>query len=221
MCTCVATYTTILYTHIVPRLCRYDAVYINLTQKPKWYLEKYPLGKVPCIELEDGEALTESLIIADYLEDAYPEVPLYPSDPLAKAKDKLLIDQFNNVTSALYKVIAAQYSNIFTSLLITSLLNKSFSLIAQLYRGASSEHVMFDEFLAALEVYEHELKKRGTPFFGGSKPSMLDFMIWPWCERLDVLRILRGDDFVLPRERFARLVILMIMHRHTHIARLI
>jgi hypothetical protein len=35
---------------------------------------------------------------------------------------------------------------------------------------------------------------------------MLDYMIWPWCERSEMLKIMGGDQFVLPRERFLRLV---------------
>jgi len=69
-----------------------------------------------------------------------------------------------------------------------------------------SEQEIFNEFLSKLDIYERELEERNTPFFGGNKPGMLDFMIWPWCERADVLRILRGEHFVLSRERFLRLV---------------
>lgn len=53
-----------------------------MTHKPDWLLEKSPLGKVPCIELEGGEILYESLVIAEYLDDTYPQNKLYPNDPL-------------------------------------------------------------------------------------------------------------------------------------------
>lgn len=46
----------------------------------------------------------KSLIIVDYLDEAYPQNKLYPSQPFAKAKDKLLIDRFNEVISIMYKV---------------------------------------------------------------------------------------------------------------------
>lgn len=69
------------------------------------------------------------------------------------------------------------------------------------------EQDVFNEALAGLELYERELAKRGTAFFGGSRPGMLDFMIWPWCERADAMRILQGEQFVIPRDRFLRLVI--------------
>jgi len=49
-----------------------------------------PLGKIPYIETEHG-GLSESQAILEYLEDAYPDTPLYPSDPFARAKCRELI----------------------------------------------------------------------------------------------------------------------------------
>jgi glutathione S-transferase len=49
------------------------------------YLDKSPLGKVPCLETAAG-FISESRCIVDYLERAYPARPLYPSDPFALAK---------------------------------------------------------------------------------------------------------------------------------------
>lgn len=71
-------------------------------------MEKSPLGKVPCLELENGDTLYESLVIAEYLDEAYPEHRLFPADPLAKAKDKLLIERFNDVITTMYKVSSLQ-----------------------------------------------------------------------------------------------------------------
>ena len=39
-----------------------------------------PLGKIPAYE-EDGRSLADSSVICAYLERAYPQTPLYPSDP--------------------------------------------------------------------------------------------------------------------------------------------
>jgi glutathione S-transferase len=49
-----------------------------------------PMGKVPYI-LGDGYRLSESQAIVEYLEDVYPGVPLYPSDPRECAKARELI----------------------------------------------------------------------------------------------------------------------------------
>lgn len=65
---------------------------------------------------------------------------------------------------------------------------------------------MYNEALANLEIFDQELAKKGTPFFGGNKPGIVDLMIWPWCERADVIRIIRGEQFIIPRDRFLRLV---------------
>nr|XP_033328382.1 pyrimidodiazepine synthase-like [Megalopta genalis] len=59
----------VLYAKMIP----YDVVYVNLMSKPEWLLEKSPYGKVPRVEMNGGETLYESLIIADYLDKVYPQ----------------------------------------------------------------------------------------------------------------------------------------------------
>jgi glutathione S-transferase len=49
-----------------------------------------PMGKVPFIEVE-GRTLAESQPISEYIEEAYPEKPLLPRDPFARAKVRELI----------------------------------------------------------------------------------------------------------------------------------
>ncbi len=49
------------------------------------YLDMSPLGKVPCLQTEQG-FISESRCIIDYLEDAHPESPLYPEPPFERAK---------------------------------------------------------------------------------------------------------------------------------------
>lgn len=49
------------------------------------YLEMSPLGKVPCLETDEG-FLSESRCIVDYIEKAVPGPALYPSTPFAQAK---------------------------------------------------------------------------------------------------------------------------------------
>ena len=48
------------------------------------------MGKVPFLETPEG-CLTESMVIAEYLEQAYPEHPLIPKDPMQAAKVRELI----------------------------------------------------------------------------------------------------------------------------------
>jgi glutathione S-transferase len=53
-------------------------------------LQRSPLGKIPFIETEQG-CLSESQVILEYLEEAYPENPLYPADLFKRAKCRELI----------------------------------------------------------------------------------------------------------------------------------
>lgn len=53
-------------------------------------LLRSPLGKIPFIETERGN-LSESQVILEYLEEAYPENPLYPADSFERAKCRELI----------------------------------------------------------------------------------------------------------------------------------
>jgi glutathione S-transferase len=57
----------------------------NLWKKPPEMLARHPLGKVPYIEV-DGNTLFDSTVIDEYLEDRYPDPPLMPRDPLARAR---------------------------------------------------------------------------------------------------------------------------------------
>ena len=54
------------------------------------FMQFSPMGKIPFIETKLG-GLSESQIIVDYLEEAYPATPLSPSEPYAKAKCRELI----------------------------------------------------------------------------------------------------------------------------------
>jgi glutathione S-transferase len=54
------------------------------------FLARTPMGKVPFLEL-DGGTLIESEVICEYLEDAYPQKPLLPRDPLERARVRELI----------------------------------------------------------------------------------------------------------------------------------
>ncbi|MDA1075422.1 MAG: glutathione S-transferase family protein [Proteobacteria bacterium] len=54
------------------------------------YLAKSPMGKVPCIETEQGFC-SETLAIAAYLEAIKPENSLLPADPFQRAKTIELI----------------------------------------------------------------------------------------------------------------------------------
>lgn len=60
------------------------------TDRSPELLARSPLGKVPFFETEHGP-LCESQVLMEYVEAAYPDTPLLPSDPFAAAKVRELI----------------------------------------------------------------------------------------------------------------------------------
>jgi len=54
------------------------------------HLARNPDANLPVLELDDGEYLTESLVIMEYLEECYPQVPLIGRDALARARTRSL-----------------------------------------------------------------------------------------------------------------------------------
>lgn len=54
-------------------------------QRAPAYLALNPQGLVPALEV-GGAVLTQSLAICDYLEEVYPDPPLLPVDPVARAR---------------------------------------------------------------------------------------------------------------------------------------
>ncbi|MDK1376885.1 MULTISPECIES: glutathione S-transferase family protein [unclassified Sinorhizobium] len=69
----------------------FERVYIDLANKPEWFLKISPLGKVPLLRVpqDGGEAiLFESTVICEYLEETQPGAKLHPSDPLTRARHR-------------------------------------------------------------------------------------------------------------------------------------
>lgn len=54
------------------------------------YLAHNPQGLIPALELDDGQVVTQSLAIIDYLEETHPQPPLLPKDPFERAKARSL-----------------------------------------------------------------------------------------------------------------------------------
>ncbi|XP_063818076.1 glutathione S-transferase omega-1-like [Pseudophryne corroboree] len=146
---------------VLARGIKHEVININLKNKPDWFFEKSPLGLVPSVETSDGKIVYESPIVCDYLDEAFPGTKLTPADPYIKAQEKILLEHFSKITPVLYKIMLAKKSN-----------EDSTELKAQ--------------FLEKLIKLDELLAKRKTPYFSGESVSMIDYMIWPWFERLSV-----------------------------------
>ncbi|XP_072168749.1 glutathione S-transferase omega-1-like [Diadema setosum] len=143
----------------------YELVNISLSKKPEWYKTKNPMGATPCLE-HDEKLVRDSVIVCEYLNDAYPGNNLWPDDPYKKALDRVLLDYFGSKISPPF--IKATY-----------------------HPPPSSDEDFLATFKKELMVLEEELQKRDSPFFFGERPGMVDFIMWPWFERWAIL----GDDF--------------------------
>jgi maleylpyruvate isomerase len=56
------------------------------TQTAPDYLKINPQGLVPALILDDGQILTQSLAICEYLDEVHPEPPLLPGDAVMRAR---------------------------------------------------------------------------------------------------------------------------------------
>jgi len=61
----------------------------GLNRKPD-YRAINPHMRVPALQIDSGEVLTQSLAIIEYLDEVKPEPPLLPRDPVARAKVRAL-----------------------------------------------------------------------------------------------------------------------------------
>jgi len=68
----------------------FDVTYINLREKPDWFLKISPHGKVPVLVV-DEQPLFESNAIAEYLDEAT-KPRLHPEDLLKRARNRAWTD---------------------------------------------------------------------------------------------------------------------------------
>jgi glutathione S-transferase len=85
----------------------YETVPVDLDDRPGWIYEKNPLGRVPVLE-EDTLVIPESAVLMEYLEERYPEPPLWPADPAERALGRLVIHRFDRFGDAYYAVRRAE-----------------------------------------------------------------------------------------------------------------
>jgi glutathione S-transferase len=81
----------------------YEAVPIDLDDRPAWLYEKNPLGRVPVLE-EEAFVLPESAVIMEYVEERYPEPPLLPLDAAERSLARLSIVRFDRLSAPYYGV---------------------------------------------------------------------------------------------------------------------
>ncbi|NKC17072.1 MAG: glutathione S-transferase family protein [Gammaproteobacteria bacterium] len=84
----------------------YEVTYINLREKPDWFLAISPHGKVPVLKV--GEVpLFESNAIAEYLDEVVAPA-LHPEDPLDRARHRAWTDFVADFAAMLGKIYYAK-----------------------------------------------------------------------------------------------------------------
>ncbi len=66
----------------------YELVPANPFEKSPAFLKLSPLGRIPAVEDEQGRSLADSSVIAEYIEERFPEPPLFPADPYDRARTR-------------------------------------------------------------------------------------------------------------------------------------
>ncbi|OGA81751.1 MAG: glutathione S-transferase [Burkholderiales bacterium RIFCSPHIGHO2_01_FULL_63_240] len=130
---------------------------IDLANKPDWFLAVSPLGKTPVL-LVDGEAIFESAVICEYLEDtALPR--LHPANALQRARHRAWME----FGSTLLNLIGAFYNA-----------PDEPALLAR----AADIRARFAQLEAALGE---------GPFFAGESFSIVDAVFGPALRYFDVI----------------------------------
>ncbi|XP_074763781.1 glutathione S-transferase omega-1-like isoform X2 [Athene noctua] len=142
----------------------HEIININLKNKPDWFFEKNPFGMVPVLETSKGQLIYESPITCEYLDEAFPGKKLMPSDPYERAFQKMLLEHFSKITPIVFKYFVA-------------------------VKDGQDATALKAEIAEKFGKLEEILSKRDTVFYGGDSISMLDYMIWPWFERLEPFQL--------------------------------
>jgi maleylpyruvate isomerase len=81
----------------------YSPIFVNLLkgeQRAEGYASHSPTGYVPCLEI-GGQPFIESIAILELLEDLFPDPPIYPEEPLARARVRAMVEVVGSGTQPL------------------------------------------------------------------------------------------------------------------------
>jgi glutathione S-transferase len=155
---------------------QFDVTYINLLDKPDWFLEISPHGKVPVLNV-DGVPLFESNAIAEFLDEVVPP-RLHPADPIKRARNRAWTDFVPDFAKALSGIYYQETPE----------------GIAEGLKAAPKTLQKLEDAL---------VNERGNdgPFFNGPEICLVDAAYAPFLQRFDMIeqRLQSGllDDFPL------------------------
>ena len=151
----------------------FDQEFIDLSDKPDWFLDISPRGKVPVL-LVDDRPIFESSVINELLEELVPQPALMPEDPIDRADARSWIE-FNTQV-----VMAAHGKYLFSD-------------------DEEGRNEARHAYRQAFERIEKRLTDRDTgPYFLGEHFSLVDatyapvFTRWQAMEQLGEAELLDG-----------------------------
>ena len=154
----------------------FEVTYINLRDKPDWFLEISPHGKVPVLKVDD-EILFESNAIAEYLDEMV-EPRLHPEDPIKRARNRAWTDFTPDFSGALGSI--------------------GYSKNREDMEKAVAEA---PKRLQRLETALADERGNDGPFFNGAELCLVDAAYAPFLQRYRFVdRLLQNDilkDFPL------------------------
>ena len=127
----------------------FERTYIDLANKPDWFLAVSPLGKTPVL-LVDHVPIFESAVILEYIEETQPN-PLHPDDALDRARHRAWMEFGSAVLNDIAGFYSASGEEAFDTK-IAALRNKFVRLEGQLGSG---------------------------PYFAGERFSLVDVVFGP------------------------------------------
>ena len=142
---------------------------IDLLDIPDWYYDISPTGKVPLLKRGD-DVIWESTVINEFLEDAYPDIPLLPKDPVARAHARIWIEFCNTAFQPNYCGLVFELDE--------------------------SKHETIRTVLQdSLKTMDEGLAKTAPgPYWLGEQLSLVDLTYYPFFEHAPVLSHYRGFD---------------------------
>jgi glutathione S-transferase len=150
----------------------HDVEFIELANKPAWFLELSPMGRVPVL-LVDGRPIFESMVINELIEELHPEPRLLPPEPLARAEARGWIVFANDV--------------VFPA---------SFAAMLALAGGAADDarEGPLATLRDALGKLEAQVARGGGPFLGGAAFTLVDAAFAPFFRRWRTAETWGGPD---------------------------
>ena len=185
----------------------FDSIILDLQQGEQFkpdYLALNPLAVVPTL-VDDHQAMIESTLINEYLEERYLGPALTPSTAVERHQVRLFTKVIDDVLHPACGIITYAIG-IRPGLLrrskadITALINAIPDPLRRRDRAqVIAKGVEAENFDAALRAYltvldQAEARLNGQPYLTGSSVSLADFALLPYLIRLDQLALYDGIE---------------------------